>query len=449
MGLEKIGINAAKSGVAFLKSGYNKYLLQVKRPIFHGINPTLTYPLSGKTFNLPRFGTVEMAQARQMNKIATREIKTASIPTFSKASPEDLRRLTSSAVDATSSRVRWTNPKDGKVYNLLKQGESQKGDVIVRILDEDGAFVKEATIKPKTIGIIDSRDHVINNPTNIPEIDALTHIKTVELFAKRNNPFARYKIIDASYSSDVFSGLDDNKILKAIKDFQKDGGIDYLNCSFGHTVFSSEVGFALECGKQASELDKLATKGVRVLKASGNGESNFLGQKTFEAELLNSSKIEGVGSLSKNGKISSFSGCRSSKYTQHYEKGEYPVTQTPEGVNITGLTGTDIVLEKNPFVGKTLGRIRRFIWSMPEESELIQKHGYEKGKNLYKELSEKYKKYNAYPNQLHFPNAKYEGDTDAIAELYIPKNINISGTSFSTPTRVAKLALNDMMEGIL
>ena len=27
MGLEKIGINAAKSGVAFLKSGYNKYLL--------------------------------------------------------------------------------------------------------------------------------------------------------------------------------------------------------------------------------------------------------------------------------------------------------------------------------------------------------------------------------------------------------------------------------------
>ena len=168
MGLEKIGINAAKSGVAFLKSGYNKYLLQVKRPIFHGINPTLTYPLSGKTFNLPRFGTVEMAQARQMNKIATREIKTASIPTFSKASPEDLRRLTSSAVDATSSRVRWTNPKDGKVYNLLKQGESQKGDVIVRILDEDGAFVKEATIKPKTIGIIDSRGQVINHQTNIP-----------------------------------------------------------------------------------------------------------------------------------------------------------------------------------------------------------------------------------------------------------------------------------------
>ena len=41
MGLEKIGINAAKSGVAFLKSGYNKYLLQIKRPIFHGINPTL------------------------------------------------------------------------------------------------------------------------------------------------------------------------------------------------------------------------------------------------------------------------------------------------------------------------------------------------------------------------------------------------------------------------
>ena len=152
--------------------------------------------------------------------------------------------------------------------------------------------------------------------------------------------------------------------------------------------------------------------------------------------------------MSNKGKISSFSGSRSSKYTQHYEKGEYPVTQTPEGVNITGLTGTDIVLEKNPFVGKTLGRIRRFIWSVPEESELIQKHGYEKGKNLYKELSEKYKKYNVYSSQLHFPNAKYEGD-NAIAELYIPKNINISGTSFSTPTRVAKLALNDMMEGIL
>ena len=38
---------------------------------------------------------------------------------------------------------------------------------------------------------------------------------------------------------------------------------------------------------------------------------------------------------------------------------------------------------------------------------------------------------------------------DDIASLYFPKGMRIDGTSFATPIRTAKLALNDMMEGIL
>lgn len=398
MGKVDLGINLAKDVAAFLKAGRGHSLLRRQPSIFHGINPTLTYPPTGKTFALPRFCTVEMKQARQMNRIASSQIKAPINSTFSKASAEDLRRLTSQTIEDSYSRVLWTNPKDGKVYNLLKQGETEDGKVLVRILDQDGAFIKEAEIMPKKIAII---DEFVGKRG---EYVQATHGDMVVIFAKRNNPFAKYDIIERKNIAD------ENEIQKILKQ----NSYDYINCSFGTTIFPKDIWveltgynskelakigldrdllFNFEYSNEAlfnafikarkefpnkftedhlfDFLNKLSKKGTRVLKASGND-----GRKTVEAELLFNNRIEGVGSLSSSGKISNFSSSGNSRYTQHYEKGEFEVSKTEYGLNITGIPGTDI----------DIGSIKL-------------------------------------------------GD--------------MNGTSFSTPIRVAKLALNDMMEGIL
>lgn len=104
---------------------------------------------------LPRFSSPEMIMARNLNKIALRDIKVPKIYTFPKATPQDLKRLTSNTVKDSYSRVTWTNPKNGKVYHILKESELSDGNISVRILNEDGSFLKNASIKPKKIIIID------------------------------------------------------------------------------------------------------------------------------------------------------------------------------------------------------------------------------------------------------------------------------------------------------
>lgn len=100
-----LGIKVAKKMIGFLNAGNGKSLLYKQPSIFHGINPRLTYPPSGKTFALPRFCSEEMNQARKMNKIATNQIKTSAQKSYSKASAEDLKRLTSETIEDSYSRV--------------------------------------------------------------------------------------------------------------------------------------------------------------------------------------------------------------------------------------------------------------------------------------------------------------------------------------------------------
>ena len=140
----------------YAKACGKRSILETKPSIFHGVNPTLTYEATGKTFALPRFISPEMQQARKLNQIAIRQIKQPISTNFPKATADDLKRLTSKTLEDSYSRVQWTNPKDGKIYNLLKQGETADGKNIIRILDQDGALVKEVAIKPKESGIIDN-----------------------------------------------------------------------------------------------------------------------------------------------------------------------------------------------------------------------------------------------------------------------------------------------------
>lgn len=434
MGKVDFGIRLAKDVTTFLKAGNGHSLLRKQPSIFHGINPSLTCPPTGKTFALPRFCTVEMKQAREMNKIALRQIKSPITSNFSKATAEDLRRLTSTSIEDSYSRTQWTNPKDGKVYNLLKQGETEDGKVLIRILDSDCAFVKEATIKPKEIAILDnSYGNAFELPAlfemggikreNLPtELGELSHAKAVEIFAKRSNPFARYTIFETGCHSGS-SRIDNDKVISHLKTLQQGKKYDYVNCSMGSETFNVTETCEPIYKKVGEEVDKLhSLRGSRILFASGNSDGGIFRRKAVNRFLLNSNTAEGVGSLDKQGVVSRFSSSRNSKFCQHYEQGEFLITQTSNGINITGQAGTDIVFsEKNPFVGMKLGDILKACNEKPELWKYMQKLGFENG-----------------------------GDCmDDIAYLFFPKGMRIDGTSYATPIRIARLALNDMMEGVL
>lgn len=442
MGIGKLGTAIGKEIIALARTGSKsllatrpvkvntgKSLLNKQASIFHGINPALTYLPTGKTYELPRFCTVEMKLARQMNKIASSQIKAPVNSTFPKANAEDLRRLTSETIEDSYSRVQWTNPKDGKIYNLLKQGETEDGKVIVRILDKDGAFIKEAEIRPKEIAIIDnSYGSAFELPYGLDsgdlpnELSKLSHAKAVEIFAKRNNPFARYTIFETGCNSGS-SHIDIDKLISNLKNLQQGKRFDYVNCSLGSETYNVTETCESIVKKVCAEVDRLHSKrGTRVLFASGNGDGGPFRQKAVNRYILNSSTAEGVGSLNKRGIISYFSSSRNSKFCQHYEQGEFLATQTSDGINISGQYGTDIIFsEKNPFVGMKLRDILKVCDEKPEMWKYIRELGFKNGGE----------------------------NKDDIAFLVFSGKIRIDGTSLATPIRTAKLALNDMMQGIL
>ena len=80
---------------------------------------------------LPRFSSPEMVMARTLNKIAIKGTRAPKTFTFSKATPQDLKRLTSNTIADSYSRVTWTNPKDGKIYHILKESELTNGNIAV------------------------------------------------------------------------------------------------------------------------------------------------------------------------------------------------------------------------------------------------------------------------------------------------------------------------------
>ena len=429
MGLEKVGMNIAQRTATYVKACGKRSILETKPSIFHGINPTITYPPSGKVYELPRFCTQEMKQARSLNKIAIRQLKEQINTNFPKATAEDLKRLTSETIEDSYSRIQWTNPKDGKIYNLLKQGETKDGKVIIRILDHEGAFIKEATIKPKEIAIIDnSKASAFELPfgvenRNLPiELNELSHAQAVEIFAKRSNPFAKYTIFETGIHNGS-SAIDNEKVFSHLHNLQQGKKYDYVNCSFGSETFDVTESSEPIYKKICSEIDKLNSKrGTRVLFASGNSDGGVLRLKGINRFILNSNTVEGVGSLNKQGTISSFTSSRNSKFCQHYEQGEFSITQTPNGFNITGQSGTDVFFyEKNPFVGMKLGDILKKCDENPEMWKYMQKLGFKNGGECM----------------------------DDTAFLFFPNGMRIDGTSFATPIRTAKLALNDMMDGIL
>ena len=434
-------------------------IIKVKPQKLHGINPVLVYPKNGKSFELPRFCTEEMQTALKMNKTAIKQVKTPSVKFYPEADAVDLKRLTSTSIEDSYSRVEWTNPKDGKVYNLLKQGETEDGKVIVRILNENGGFIKEARLTPKVIGIPD------NYTTTFGDL-GLTHGEMTNIFAKRNNPFAKYVPFNISRQA-IFQHRELDEIFEYVN---KGGKLDYLSCSYGGKVYLKKKISLLDPNmKQLLEeqqgYDRLAQNGTRILNAAGNAslaESGKSGGLACDI-LTTNSKAEGVGSLNPaTGKISDFSLSRNSNLTQHYEVGEFMPSLTPDGVNITGLAGTDMGFVSsslrrkaaNPLLGKSVDKVQHLsytidsrlrdiqtqIWKLFKSGKsadeiMKEKALLEEQKMLY---SQRKRKLFDYANELRVIDGKYQVPFD-----------KLTGTSISTPVRTAKLALNDMMEGVI
>lgn len=443
----------------FVKAAGKQSILQTKPVQIHGINPSLKYETSGKYFELPRFSSVEMQQARMMNKIAIRQIKTPVNRKYEKATVQDYKRLTSEAIEDTYSRVEWTNPKDGKTYNLIKQGMTDDGKIKVRILDAEGAFIKEAELTPKNIIILDN----FQEQTRFFD---LSHGDLVSVYASRYNPFANYiKIQKDLTSPDLHADI--NAVKEAIK---REGKADYISFSYSvnvkgvksHKVKISQLPDRMQklIKQDSSRLDNI--KDARILCSAGNSNSQESAKNITNHLLVSQERIEGVGALSNSGKIADFSASRNSEITQHYELGEFVPRLTPYGINVTGLKGTDIEINPklfeayrhNPLAGKSVERVNNLINKIQTEINNLHKEAvglFKQKKNISEILNEKQKidkkimmyeqrkkKLLDFANQLFRIDGRYEISPE-----------KITGTSFSTPVRSAKLALNDMMEGIL
>ena len=430
-------------------------------PEIHGINPKGIIEETGEVVELPRFSSIEMQTAQKMNKIALRQAKTGIQRTFTKATPEDYARLTSTRIKDTYSRAEWTNPKDGKVYHILKEYVTKHGKIKVRILDSEGAFIKEAELTPKIIAIPD-----IYNVES--KYFGMSHGDIVTTFAKRHNPFARYIPFNVSLMK-----LHNQTELREIVEYVNKGNrIDYISGSIGRFITGEEhkiKEFSIKeqmrkFNPELFDYEDLSGKGIRILIGSGNAKTEEeLAEGINNLILSNQPKAEGVGSISpKTGKLSEFSGSRNSTLTQHYEVGEVTPTLTRHGINITGLPGTDIPyssnrlkeLSQNPLIGKPVDKVKALQTKIEARIKELERAKMElfSQKLPFPELMEKSKQIDQaiqinmqrkkklldYSFQLIQRNGKYE--------VALPE---ITGTSISTPTRVAKLALNDMMEGIL
>lgn len=368
MGIFGLNINTKQLVTNYARISHCRSILATKTPEFHGVNIHATYPPLNKTFALPRFISVEMIQARKLNKLAQHNnyiTHSKKIFDSEKILPKDLKRLQSTEIKDSYNRTFWINPNDNKGYHLLGEGKTTDGQIKIRILDENGIYIKDAQITPQKIILCDTEN-------NEQVYKNIRHNEITNMLAKRYNPFAQYEtLMFPHYSKDGFIKFLEELIQKTSK--QK----SIICCSFGVDVdiFGHNLnGIGLrnvirEKIKQDSpnihekitQIIKKFSSGNRILFSAGNDGYDSLNI------MLCYKGTEGVGGLNRSGKIHTDSSSRNSIFTQHYENYKFPITQTANGINISGLHGTDYPLlsdNKTP-IGTTLDTIQGTSFSAP------------------------------------------------------------------------------------
>lgn len=307
--------------------------------------------------------------AKKLNKMAIQESRGEKLTyTYSKATPKDLTRLTSASVKDSYKRVTWTNPKDNKVYHILEEGRNN-GKIQVRILDKDGAFIKNAELEPLNIVVFDT----FYSPRGI------THGEMMETFIKRHNPFANVERLEhkkgllelIKYRGELPMHLETKRFKELERQMEKGKKVDYISISEVNLVDASDVaGKNSEIQKNYVGLspylqeikpifEKILSKGTRIFEAAGNDMNSA---KNLVSDRLSIEGIEGVGSL-KRGKIAKDSCSRNAIFTQHYEERNYCGRLSKDengdivGINVTGLPGTDLEITRKTknLIGRKFG----------------------------------------------------------------------------------------------
>ena len=341
--------------------------IDIFRPIIkeiHGINPRMKNKTTGDFEDLPRFCSVEMNQAKNLNIISKRnlyQIYSNRVP--KNASAKDIDRLMAMDYNSTQKRAVWINPKDLKPYYILKENEGESVHEL-KILNSDGINIRNVKIKPKEVILCDLSE----GDKRITAILGcnFNHSDLMGTVASSYNPFANYSI---------YKFNNDEEILELVKELPEN--VSCVAMSFGtflpqnfdkpgkeiEKTICKNLSKCPEERRFLAELKKLS-KATRVLMCAGN-DGNEL-----NAFLLKTG-FEGVGGLNKQGIVDVLSGSRNSYFTQHYEPFSYPIKTTKDGVNISGLRGTDILIPHDHNENISLGQVRGTSFSTPVRAAKI------------------------------------------------------------------------------
>ena len=356
--------------------------------------------------NIPtieRFASKIGKCTRQLNQVALRELKSDRVRyTFPKATPEDLIRLTSPKIEDTYKRVTWTNPKDKKVYHILEENRSEKG-IDVRILSSEGEFVKNATLQPKTVVIFDQFKNLggLRNLLKFKLPNYPGHGEIAETYLRRANPFINIERLEHKQNLleqiKYRGGLPLDLMTKRFEELNtkmiNGHKVDYISISEGNMMD------IIEYSKSPGEYQK------QIVKDLGLGEEHNDLVQAFKSIKDNGSRIF----------VSSGN-------------------DTPSSINrllaIDGVEGVGAFAHN--------GKVAPFSAS---RNSIFTQH-YELGRFRGRVIEENGEKLGINITGLPGVDLPYN-------DKYKHLLRNIQGTSYSTPVRVGKISLNDMMEGIL
>lgn len=416
----------------------------------------------------------DAACALKTNLFVLNEIKNGKKEEFKKATKEDYEILTAKDIDAPLKRAKWFNPKDGKTYWILKDEKIDENTLKIRVLDKDGAYIKSAVI-PILDVLISDQFKIMNNFEDFGLETIVSHGDMVKRFAQVTNPFANYQVHKKS-SSHAFKSEDNRPINEINFSFGHDFLMKYFdtvkNGDFESILALNEI---LKCTKDQktyqtfeeisetlatiTSMEEVTKNGIDIFVSAGNEGKDYF-------NLLAIGKgVQGVGSLNEKGKISEFSSGRNIEITPHYELGEYKIKKTKDGLNYTGGDWTDVKVDTKtlfPLEGKSA---KDYLVSDEEFSkyieDLVNFNEYEAEKRLIdwenkgKIISEK--------NVLIILASDMKPQDDSIyyqLRSFMPYRIDengliegdlskLCGTSFASPKRMARYALNKAMEGVL
>lgn len=347
--------------------------------------------------------------ARKLNKQATRELASDKVVyTFPKATAEDLKRLTSKTLEDSYKRVRWVNPNDGKVYFILENGRSKKG-ISVRILSSEGEFIKNAKLQPKTVVVFDQFKNLgwLRSLLKGKFEPTVSHGEVVETFLRRTNPFVTVEHIEhkqnifelLKYRGQLPQKLMNKRFEKLNKQMGRGHNVDYISIS---EVNVGDIG--------------------HLSKKQGHVQKAVIQQNAFKGPLAEMKDV--FSSIVKKG-------------TRIFASASNEPVNPQQKVNvmlaIDGVEGVGAIV-KNP-------KGVRIAPDSASRNSMFTQH-YEQ-KNYHGRVVEE--------------NGKILGinitGQPGVDVPYNKKNQSllrpIAGTSFATPVRVAKIALNEMMKGIL